>query len=283
MNDARLPDGSDEPRDLAAGHALRILSAEEQARYEQFLVEHLEARREAAALREVADALAADVSPVEPSPALKAELMALIANTPQLSATDSSDDVEAPIADEPQSVNAQETPSPSRVAETSGGAQHLARQRWYTHPALYLSAAAAAAVIVVGGATLPPQLSAGADSTQEQTVLAQVRSASDAQEVSGSVTAGTTATLVWSNSLGRSVLLAEGLALLPEDKTYQLWYLGSSGQTVAAGTFDGGDGSAVIPLQGAIPGVGSVVAVTIEQAGGSKTPTTRPILTIGMA
>ena len=294
MNDAQLPGGPDDPRDLAAGHALGILTPEEAARYERFLEENPEARAEAAGFTEVAEALAADAPEIAPSPALKADLMALIARTPQLPREESSDADGAPPAPSVPATTpvAEEPPAPRlRAVETDGArppaslgrhsAESRAKGRWFSSPSVYLSAAAAAAVIVVGGVTLPPLLSPDQGQTQQLTALEEIRSAPDAQETTGAVATGETATLVWSSSLGRSALVIDDLAPLPEDKTYELWYIGSSGP-VPAGVFEGGEGRTVAPLEGTLA-EGAVVAVTVEDAGGSDAPTTDPILAIATA
>ncbi|KQQ10358.1 anti-sigma factor domain-containing protein [Rathayibacter sp. Leaf296] len=282
MTDVNRPD---DPRELAAGHALGILTPEEQARYERFLAEHPEARAEADGFAAVADALADDATPVAPSPRMKADLMALIATTPQLPRDEPAQPVETPRlhaveAETPSSAHrgAEETVAPSTARHS---AEAKARGRWFTRPAVYLSAAAAAAVIVVGGVTLPQVLSPGSGQTQELTALEEIRNAPDAQEAVATVASGETATLVWSGSLGRSALVVDDLAPLPDGKTYELWYIDSTGP-VAAGLFEGGDGRTVAPLEGTMA-EGAVVAVTIEDEGGSDTPTTDPIVAIETA
>ncbi|AZZ48199.1 hypothetical protein C5C31_06850 [Rathayibacter rathayi] len=281
MNDVRLPEGTDDPRDLAAGYALGILTPEEQERYERFLSENPEARGEADAFAEVAEALTADAPAVESLQGFKADLMALIAVTPQLPLQEPDEDHEAPGAPRlVQGAAEGERRAPTARGGSGGSASNRAQGRWFGRPAAYLSAAAAAAVLVVGGVTLPPLLSSSPGQAQQQSALEQIRSAPDAQETTGTVTTGERATLVWSSSLGRSALVVDDLAPLPEDKTYELWYIGSSGP-VAAGTFDGGEGSTVAPLKGSLT-QGGVVAVTVEDAGGSRTPTTDPILAINI-
>jgi len=279
VTDALRPDEAEDPRDLAAGHALGILTPREQARYEQYLAEHPEARVEADEFSAVAEALADDAPSVAPSPTLKADLMALIATTPQLPREEPPEQTETPRlhAVEPDREAAAVPPS----ASGRHGAEARARGRWFTRPAVYLSAAAVAAVIVVGGVTLPSVLSPGSGQTQELTALEQIRSAPDAQESTATVASGESATLVWSSSLGRSALVVDDLAPLPDGKTYELWYIDSSGP-VAAGLFEGGDGRTVAPLEGTMA-EGAVVAVTVEDEGGSETPTTEPILAIETA
>ncbi|WKK71959.1 anti-sigma factor [Rathayibacter oskolensis] len=273
MND---PDGAADPRDLAAGHALGILTPEEEERFARYLLENPEARGEAEEFSAVAEALASSAPSVAPSPTLKADLMALIATTPQLPV----DADAATEATRPPRLAAvapvDEAPAPARHS-----AEARSRGRWFARPGVYLSAAAAAAVIVVGGVTLPPLLTPDAGQTQQLTALEEIRSAPDVQETVGALATGEAATLVWSSSLGRSALVVDDLAALPADKTYELWYIGSSG-AVPAGTFDGGDGRTVAPLEGTLS-EGAVVAVTVEDAGGSDAPTTDPILAIATA
>ncbi|SMH31751.1 Anti-sigma-K factor RskA [Rathayibacter oskolensis] len=275
MNDEQSSSSAGDPRDLAAGHALGILTPEEQARYEQYLATNPEARSEADEFSAVAQALAASAPAVAPSPALKADLMALIATTPQLA------DETTGATQAPPVLRAVDPAAPEEPASARHSAETRARGRWFARPAVYLSAAAAAAVIIVGGVTLPPLLSPDASQTQQLTALEEIRSAPDAQETTGAVATGEEATLVWSSSLGRSALVVDDLAALPDDKTYELWYIGSSG-AVPAGIFDGGDGRTVVPLEGTLAD-GAVVAVTVEDAGGADAPTTDPILAIPTA
>ncbi|MBF4461700.1 MULTISPECIES: anti-sigma factor domain-containing protein [unclassified Rathayibacter] len=251
------------------------MTPDEQARYERFLAEHPEARAEADEFTEVVEALAAEAAPVSPSPGLKSELLALIANTPQVT--------QEPTRDEgPPRLRAVEPSTPEAALEASPTtAESRARTRWFARPAVYVSAAAVAAVLIVGGVTLPPLLSSGPGQTQQQTALEQIRNAPDVQETVGVMASGGSATLVWSSSLGRSALVVDDMAPPPEGKTYELWYIGSSGP-VAAGTFDGGEGQTVAPLEGSLA-QGAVVAVTVENAGGSPTPTSDPILAIATA
>jgi anti-sigma-K factor RskA len=76
---------------------------------------------------------------------------------------------------------------------------------------------------------------------------------------------------------GGSVFVAEGLADVPDGRTYQLWLI--EGETpVPAGTFETEDGRAVHKTGRSLEGF-SGAAVTIEPEGGSPEPTTDPVLT----
>ena len=73
---------------------------------------------------------------------------------------------------------------------------------------------------------------------------------------------------------GGNLTLYADLAPAPAGKTYEAWVIGSSGP-IPAGTFDGG-GTVVLDLT-AQARPGDQIAVTVEPAGGSKQPTTKPI------
>jgi anti-sigma-K factor RskA len=73
-----------------------------------------------------------------------------------------------------------------------------------------------------------------------------------------------------------SVFVVEGLEDIPEDETYQLWLF--EGETpVSAGTFEVEDGRAVLETGRSLEGF-SGAAVTVEPEGGSRGPTSDPVL-----
>lgn len=83
---------------------------------------------------------------------------------------------------------------------------------------------------------------------------------------------------LWSHRHGM-VFSAEGLAALPEGRTYQLWVI-SRGAPISAGVFGvSADGRArvVMPTPDSLTSV-EAVAVTVEPAGGMPAPSTTPIL-----
>ncbi|NQX29771.1 anti-sigma factor [Microbacteriaceae bacterium VKM Ac-2854] len=280
---------SDDPRDLAAGYALGILTPEELVRYEEFLAAHPRAALQRDDFAETAAALGFDAPEIAPAPAMKADLMALIARTPQEQAPQSSDSHseqvqpdDAPEQGSPLQVESPVTPdAPSAPEGAVGPVEAAARRRWFSKPAGYLSIAAAAAVIVVGGITLPTLLGPSSYQ-QQQTALEQIRQAPDAQQATDTLASGEEATVIWSASLAKSVVVVDGLAELPSDKTYELWYIGNSGP-VPAGTFDSaGSGTTVRALDGTMS-TGAVVAITVEPAAGSDAPTSEPILAVPTA
>ncbi len=80
-----------------------------------------------------------------------------------------------------------------------------------------------------------------------------------------------------SETADAALLLPAGLPAAPEGFTWQAWTL-SGDEAVSAGVFDVGEGEAVA-LSGGVSGV-EAVAVSLEPAGGSATPTTDPVLVV---
>jgi anti-sigma-K factor RskA len=77
--------------------------------------------------------------------------------------------------------------------------------------------------------------------------------------------------------------VTDGIPAPADGETYELWFV--RGETaIPAGVFDVDDGRATAALDGSMH-AGDVIAVTVEQAGGSPsgTPTTEPVIVIPTA
>ncbi|BDV31346.1 anti-sigma factor [Microbacterium terricola] len=260
--------------ELAAGHALDALSPVDEAAYQTALAAHPEwaaiAEQDAAAAAFLADG----VAEVAPPAGLRDALVARIAEDVAAASVPPVPEVPAPVAAE----SAPEPPAQSSAPSTEE-IQTVERRTWTRG----LLALAASVVLLVGigfGAatignllTTPPAVSA----------LAQIEDAPDAQEVSADVVDGGTATLHWSESVGKAVLVSDGLPEITDEQTFQLWFVRDDG-AVSAGTFTAEDGETAALLEGDVE-TGDTVAVTVEQAGGSPTgqPTTEPITAIPTA
>ncbi len=87
----------------------------------------------------------------------------------------------------------------------------------------------------------------------------------------------------WSESVGKAVLVSDGLPAIADDEAFELWFV-RDGAAISAGTFTAEGGTATALLDGAIE-TGDVIAITVEPAGGSPTgqPTTDPIVAIETA
>lgn len=238
---------------------------------------------EAREFEAVAAELGLAAEPIAPPASLKADLFAKLASTPQLPPLD--EPAPASVAPARASVApASVASAPTAPAEAppapDSPAQLKSRSRWFSRPIAIAAAAAAAVVLFVGGTFLGSALSGG-DSFQEQqaSALAAINAAPDAQRATADVEGGGTATLVWSGQLGQSALVAKNLPSLPNDKTYELWYI-RDGKATAAGTMMPGNTPATWRVLDGKMAAGDTVGVTVEPRGGSTQPTTNPIVAI---
>ncbi|WP_309731246.1 anti-sigma factor [Microbacterium sp. SORGH_AS_0428] len=230
----------EEFRDLAAGHALNALSAEDETRFQELLAAHPAWNTIVATELDTAAALADGADDVVPRPQVRDALLARIATLPQ-EAPRSAGHTE-PVIDTPPA------PAPRR-----------ARSR------MWFALAASLAFILalgIGGLSLGRLLNPvdGA-----QVALEQIQDAPDAQSASVTLDDGASATAHWSASTGRAVLVTDGMPTLESDKTFEMWFI-RDGAPLPAGTFSAND--AVSELDGTFQ-PGDVIAVTVEAAGGS--------------
>jgi len=292
----------DDPALLTGSHALDALSDDEREQLEATFSDFPELRAEADSLRETALQLAYAVDPIEPPASMKASLMAQIASTPQAAAPA----VQVPAADVPAASvvppapvadvagdagqEARFTPA-TRRNRAGGSATAAARRRWFQRPAAVLTSAAAVAVVFLGvglgvGTAFTPSNQPGTGTTQASSGLDRIYAASDFKRSTAKVSGGGTATVVWSNSLGKSAVILDGVAAAPKGKTYELWYIGSEGtggKISSAGLMDGvADGVHSAVLTGT-RSHGVTIGMTVEPEGGSEQPTTTPIMAVPTA
>ncbi|MCU1544296.1 MAG: hypothetical protein JWM50_2161 [Microbacteriaceae bacterium] len=252
---------------LTGAYALNALSPEEHAAFELELADSESLRQEATELADTAVLLGAATEPVQPPPALKASIMDRIASMPQL----------PPLSPPVEAVLEGTAPSPS--PRVSAG-ERKAQARWFSRPAVVLASAAAVIGLVAGGGVLVNTIGEAQTRQVMADRLAEINAAGDAQHAVSDVSGGGTATLVWSNELLSAALIVEGIDTLPDDKVYELWYIGEDTGPRAAGTFTvDGDGKVWSVLDGDMQ-AGDAVAVTVEPRGGSERPTGVPVVAI---
>jgi anti-sigma-K factor RskA len=337
---------------LAGAYALGALNADEAHRYEEYLTQREEARTEATQLEDTAARLGLASLEVQPTPALKSNLMALIAVTPQLpaiapedapaagsaqqvssapqkretdgsavtpsavqasdaAATGSAPDNAAPAPVRPlyapgssqpaagsgsasapsgSTASSASRPTASRptASRPASSAQSKAQARWFQKPVAFLAAAAAVVAVFLGASSLTGMLNNG-NQVQQALALASINAQPDVQRSTVPLTANddggesSTATLVWSENIGQSVLLVNGLEQLPDDKVYELWYIDGEGSPISAGLFTIPDSGHTYSVLDGEMTAGATVGVTVEPAGGSKQPTTAPVIAIPTA
>jgi len=286
--DNKRPDA--DPATLTGAYALNALTPEQRESFEAGLGDSESLRHEVTELADTAVVLGLAVDPVDPPPALKASIMGLIASTPQLpplvTRAPSSADASASVTD---IASRQETVADARVqnpapvaAPRETPASRKAQSRWFTKPAIVLAGVAAAVGLIAGGGVLVNTIGDANTQQVQADALAAITSADDSQQAAAAVDGGGTAKLVWSNSLGSSAVMVDGLAALDDGKVYELWYIDGDGAR-AAGTFTVGDSGATWRVLDGEMRAGDLVGVTVEPAGGSETPTTDPIVAIQSA
>jgi anti-sigma-K factor RskA len=156
-----------------------------------------------------------------------------------------------------------------RVAEERAEAATPSRALRSRRPLLAFLAAGMAVLAVVLGAIA---LDARGDAEANRRVAAALLQNSDGMEMRGE--AGVEAKVVPGEN--GAVFVATGLDDLPDDRSYQLWFL-KDGSMVSAGVFDVSEGVALLRTSRSTGGVEGA-AVTVEPSGGSRQPTTDPVI-----
>jgi anti-sigma-K factor RskA len=234
---------------------------------------------EARGFEDVAAELGLAAEPATPPPSLKADLFAKLASTPQLPAVPDAVPAEVPPV-ALAAPAAPDAPAAPAAPATESRVETKARARWFSRPAVIVSAAAAAIVLFVGGVFLGSTIAGNTSfQVQQASALATINAAPDVQHATAVVDGGGTATLVWSGELGKSALVAKGLPVLANDKTYELWYI-RGGTATPAGTMNASGSGATWRVLSGTMSAGDAVGVTVEPRGGSDQPTTKPIVAI---
>jgi anti-sigma-K factor RskA len=293
-------DNNNSTADLAAAYALNALSPEERIAFETRLGESEETRNEVTELTATASLLGLAVEPVVPSAELRANIMGLIATTPQLPRVDAASSPDA--ASTPEATSLQSTPAASPRAvralppieafdefaeqgptrATATPAERRAKGRWLSRPLTVLAAAAAAVVLLIGGGVVSNSIGEAQFQQAQAGRLAAINAADDVQRLATDVATGGTATLIWSDELGQSAVVLDGVDALPSDSVYQLWYINDAGITAAGTLSIVASGTTWRVLDGDLSR-GDTIGITIEPRGGSEQPTTDPIAAIQSA
>jgi anti-sigma-K factor RskA len=137
--------------------------------------------------------------------------------------------------------------------------------------AALLAVAAAAVLVFSGGFLLQRTL------LEPQGEYSRITQAADVERVRADVSGGGTATVYWSRTEHRTAVVLNGVAP-PSGRVLQLWSI--RGDTVtSAGLYQPQGGDRYALLAGT-PSSGEQLAVSVEPAGGSPQPTTKPIVVV---
>jgi len=243
--------GMDQERfeDLKDSYVLGALPEEERLEFEQYLVAHPDLQAEIEELSTIAGLLAFSVQEQEPPPELRRKIM---------------DTVEA-----------------EAVHPAEGVHPHTIRRSWLAGlwEALGIRdlALAGAAILVIGLFSWSMLLQGEVQELQGRVQSLQSQPQGPQMIALGGegTKQGAKAELVTLEG-DRAVLVAENMPPAPEGKTYQIWVIkGDTPQP--SGLFEPKGGSIAAVVENPVEGA-DAVAVTIEPKGGSKKPTTDPML-----
>ncbi len=109
--------------------------------------------------------------------------------------------------------------------------------------------------------------------------LAAVLSAPDSHAVTEATSPGGRVTLVYSLREHAMIVTTHGLPAPPPGKVYQLWFIGLHA-TRSAGLLPGSQAGRAGPVLSSGLTRGDKIGMTIEPAGGTRLPTTTPILIV---
>ena len=225
--------------ELTAGYALDALDAEERRAYEAHLAGCEHCQQELESFWTTTEALAIAASGPEPSPALRARILADVRAEP------------------PQNV----VPLESRRRRVA--------------PALG-AVAVVAAVVALAVGLWASNLSSELDETRAALDRARAAMTIVANPDSRTVALASGTGQLVIDPDGGAALVLHGLGPAPEGSTYETWII-EGDVPRPAGLFPGRDGIDVVAIDGKV-GPGTVVAVTVEPAGGVQLPSGAPVV-----
>lgn len=156
------------------------------------------------------------------------------------------------------------------LAPVVGSRRNVARRR------SFLVAAAAVVALGAGAVTWHPW-----DAAPTTSVAERVIHASDVSSTTKRVGQGATVTVYRSESLGRAVVVTDGMPSAPAGRVYELWLQDAKGAMHPAGLMPHRSNATVL-VRGAASNARGV-GITVEPAGGSEVPTSNPIALLAFA
>ncbi|MCW2785478.1 MAG: hypothetical protein JWP74_1995 [Marmoricola sp.] len=223
---------------LSGAYAVDALDDLERARFETHLAACAECQAEVAGLQDTT-LLLAGLSDTAPAPELRAKILADIKTVRPL-----------------PPVLARITPP---------------RQRRWTN----LVAAAAVLGVIGGGTAIWQNTHQPTSSTPSNVQADRIMQAADVQLFNAKVGQNASASLFRSKEIGKAVIVTRDMTAAPSGRVYELWLRDKTGSLRPAGLMTGRGNAEVVLTGDAVDATGA--AVSVEPAGGSKSPTTSPI------
>ena len=249
---------------LVAAYAVHAVDERERADVVAHLDECDTCRDDLRVFRETATVLATAAAEAPPA-RMRAAVLARARTTPQL----------PPVTGER-----------GGAVVAAGAASSVPRSGTTTRTLFGLAASVVTVVALGAGGFALVQSDRLGDAQQQQAAVQRVLSADDVVTLSGvpqlpdGLQGDDEVVVLASASRGAAILLPAGLPKAPEGSTWQAWTV-TGGRATSAGTFDVASREAVA-LQASVAGA-DAVAVTLEPAGGSRSPSTDPVLVLPLA
>ena len=234
--------------ELAAGFALDTLSPEDTRAFETARRQHPEWEHHVTADAATVALLADGVADVEPPAGVRAALLAQIAESASRCPVAADDARRCAGRRRDVAAGAAScTPGGSPAAADASEPEPQRPRRWGARSWFALAASLAILVGVGWGAVF-----VGDQLTTPASVVAldEIEASPDAQSETVTLSDGGEATAHWSESVGKAVLVTDGLPTLADDQSYELWFV-RDGAPISAGTFTADNGSATALLAGA--------------------------------
>ena len=309
MTEGEEDDMRREMNTLVAAYVLDALPAEERSAFENYLEGAPDTAHEVAGLFATSAMLGA-ASEVTPPPGLRSRVLGEVAQTRQLPpVTGRREDLEGlpasgtgemllrrisdgvdhhtPGTDAGRHVAGRGTAVDEERTAGSVVPVDAASRRRRTLGTRVAAGFALAAVVALGivVAVQADQLSGARQETQaaqqKSSAISDVVNQPDVATRTTEVAGGGRATVLVSATAHRGVVVLDGVAALPADKTYQLWLIDPSQKARSVGTFATDRAAAAVDFSGVR--AGDQLGVSVEPAGGSAAPTTKPVFALPIA
>lgn len=241
--------------ELKEVYVLGALPDEERRWFEAYLSDHPELQAEVDELSGLVGLLALSTNEMEPSPQLRRNLMAVVESEARQS-----------LADERR--EAQREQRRSALAWLS---------RLFTGQRLAFGAAALAVIgLLSWNLALQDTISELKGEVARSENIRPQPSGSETIELKGSAATQDARVELVRLDDRQTILVAQNLPPIEQGKTYQLWVIDGDAPKPSS-TFKTGENLISTPVKSSLEGA-DTVAITIEPAGGSQTPTTTPMM-----
>jgi anti-sigma-K factor RskA len=254
---------------LSGAYALDALGESERKRFERHLAHCAACQREVRGLQEAASRFALAVG-ARPPAGMRARVLEAVA----------ADKPVAPAGDARPSQAGGPGARPSQTDDGPGTRPLRVWERgWVPRVAIPLAAACLTLAVVFAVLFAVTQGRLNSSRTQED-AIADVLSAPGTRVISRKTAIGGTVIVDVASAIRELVITTDGMPGLPASEAYQVWVLEPSGRAASDGMLTRIADHRTAPVLAAGLVRGDKMGLTVEPAGGTAKPTTRPIVDI---